>query len=84
MRQMRPIGSILVLCLCLAISLTAAADQIAKGDKALRAGDTAKAIAAYQKALDSRNPDTREEAIDRLTRIGGPEAITALTRVISA
>ncbi len=59
MKLTRSTGGILVLCLCLCltVSLTAAADQIAKGDKALRAGDTAKAIAAYQKALGA-NPES--------------------------
>jgi len=82
MRRSRPLGPILVLCLCLAVSLTAAADQIAKGDKALRAGDQARAMAAYQKALESRNPDTREEAVDRLSKLGGPEAAAALSRAL--
>lgn len=82
MKLTRPMGVILVLCLCLAVSFTATADQIAKGDKALRAGDTAKAIAAYQKALNSRKADVREDAIDRLARVGGPEATQALSQAL--
>lgn len=82
MKLTRLIGGILFLCLCLAISLTAAADQIAKGDKALRAGNTAAAVAAYQKALNSRKSDVREDAIDRLARVGGPEATLALSQAL--
>ena len=70
MKLKRSTGGILVLCLCLSVSLSVAADQIAKGDKALRAGDTAKAIAAYQKARNSKNADVREDAIDRLALVG--------------
>lgn len=82
MKLTKPLGGMLVLFLSLAISLSAVADQIAKGDKALRAGDTAKAIAAYQKALGSRNSDVREDAIDRLARVGGTEATKALGQAL--
>ncbi len=82
MKLTKPIGTFLILCLCLAISLTSAADNITKGDKALRAGDTAKAIAAYQKALGSRDAGVREDAIDRLARVGGTEATLALSQAL--
>ena len=78
----RTTGVILVLCLCLALSLSSAADQITKGDKALRAGDRAGAIAAYQKALNSHKADVREDVIERLARVGGPEATLALSQAL--
>jgi len=82
MKQTKLVGGILVLCLCLAFTAAAVADQLAKGDKALRAGDTTKAIAAYKKALGSRKGDVREDAIDRLARVGGPEATAALATAL--